>query len=205
MANYTNNLIKTLYYLLYAKYGNSAIASSDVNQFKYKVFTTIFEYAPAWKKRLEIQEKLFNINLSEVDPDYLKGTMVMYNHAVNPDTEPTTTSYDALPGINRQTVQTTKRGMLEGYATLLELVNTDVTAAFLNKFKKLFLTVVMPQAPLWYRSIGNPDELVDDALMVDDPNSSLFGNYLTNTFQQIWETYEDFEADYRTCGIPATI
>ena len=88
---------------------------------------------------------------------------------------------------------------------LLELVNTDVTAAFLNKFKKLFLTVVMPQAPLWYRSIGNPDELVDDALMVDDPNSSLFGNYLTNTFQQIWETYEDFEADYRTCGIPATI
>lgn len=205
MANYTNNLIKTLYYLLYSKYGNSAIASSDINQFKYKVFTTIFEYAPAWKKRLEIQEKLFNINLSEVDPDYLKGTMVMYNHAVNPDTEPTTTSYDALPGINRQTVQTTKRGMLEGYSTLLELVNTDVTGAFLNKFKKLFITVVMPQAPLWYRSIGNPDEQVDDALMVDDPNSSLFGNYLTNTFQQIWETYEDFEADYRNCGIPTTI
>lgn len=205
MANYTNNLIKTLYYLLYSKYGNSAIASSDVNQFKYKVFTTIFEYAPAWKKRLEIQEKLFNINLSEVDPDYLKGTMVMYNHAVNPDTEPTTTSYDALPGINRQTVQTTKRGMLEGYSTLLELVNTDVTGAFLNKFKKLFITVVMPQAPLWYRSIGSPDELTDDALMVDDPNSSLFGNYLTNTFQQIWETYEDFEADYRNCGIPTTI
>lgn len=202
MANYTNNLVKTLYYLLYSKYGNSAIASSDVNQFKYKVFTTIFEYAPAWKKRLEIQEKLFNINLSEVDPDYLKGTMVMYNHAVNPDTEPTTTSYDALPGINRQTVQTTKRGMLEGYSTLLELVNTDVTAAFLNKFKKLFITVVMPQAPLWYKAIGTPEELPDE---IPNPNSSLFGNYITNTFQQIWETYEDFEADYRTCGIPTTI
>lgn len=205
MANYTNNLVKTLYYLLYSKYGNSAIASSDVNQFKYKVFTTIFEYAPAWKKRLEIQEKLFNINLSEVDPDYLKGTMVMYNHAVNPDTEPTTTSYDALPGINRQTVQTTKRGMLEGYSTLLELVNTDVTGAFLNKFKKLFLTVVMPQAPLWYRSIGDPDAPIEEGVVLDDPNSSLFGNYLTNTFQQIWETYEDFEADYRNCGIPTTI
>lgn len=205
MANYTNNLIKTLYYLLYAKYGNSAIASSDVNQFKYKVFTTIFEYAPAWKKRLEIQEKLFNINLSEVDPDYLKGTMVMYNHAMNPDTEPTTTAYDALPGINRQTVQTTKRGMLEGYSTLLELVNTDVTGAFLNKFKKLFLTVVMPQAPLWYRSIGDPNVPIEEGVVLDDPNSSLFGNYLTNTFQQIWETYEDFEADYRACGIPTTI
>jgi hypothetical protein len=205
MANYTTNLLQTLYYLLYAKYGNSAIASSDVNQFKYKVFSTIFEYAPAWAGRLKVQEKLFNINLDAVDPDYLKGTMVMYNHAMNPDTEPTTSAYDALDGINRQTVQTTKRGMLEGYATLLELINTDVTAAFLSKFKKLFLTVVMPQAPLWYRSIGDPDVPIEEGVILDDPNSSLFGNYLTNTFQQIWETYEDFEADYRNCGIPATI
>lgn len=203
MANYTNNLLKTLYYLLYAKYANSSIASSDVNQFKYKVFTTIFEYAPAWKKRLEIQEKLFNINLNEVDPDYLKGTMVMYNHAMNPDSEPNTSTYDTLPGINKQTVQTTKRGMLEGYSTLLELVNTDVTASFLSKFKKLFLTVVMPQAPLWYRSIGYLDDEEPDR--IQDPNSSIYGNYRTNTFQQIWETYEDFEADYRACGIPATI
>jgi hypothetical protein len=202
MANYTNNLLKTLYYLLYSRYGNSSIASSDVNQFKYKVFTTIFEYAPAWKKRLEIQERLFNINLDAADPDYLKGTMVMYNHAMNPDSSPSTSAYDALDGINKQTVQTTKRGMLEGYATLLELVNTDVTAAFLNKFKKLFLTVVMPQAPLWYNSIGDTDETPD---YVPDINSSLYGNYRTNTFQQIWETYEDFEADYRDCGIPATI
>lgn len=203
MANYTNNLLKTLYYLLYAKYANSSIASSDVNQFKYKVFTTIFEYAPAWKKRLEIQEKLFNINLNEVDPDYLKGTMVMYNHAMNPDSEPNTSTYDTLPGINKQTVQTTKRGMLEGYSTLLELVNTDVTASFLSKFKKLFITVVMPQAPLWYKSIGYLDDSEPDR--IQNPNSSIYGNYRTNTFQQIWETYEDFEADYRACGIPATI
>jgi hypothetical protein len=203
MANYTNNLIKTLYYLLYSKYGNSSIASSDPEQFKYKVFATIFEYAPAWKKRLEIQEKLFNIDLSAVDPEYLKGTMVMYNHAANPDTEPTTSSYDALPGINRQTVQTTKRGMLEGYETLLDLVNTDVTAAFLNKFKKLFITVVMPQAPLWYKSIGYLDDSEPDR--VQNPNSSVYGNYRTNTFQEIWEKFEDFEADYRDCGIPTTI
>ena len=47
-----------LYYLLYAKYGNSPIANRDENQFKYKVFGTIFQYGPTWQKRLSIQETL---------------------------------------------------------------------------------------------------------------------------------------------------
>lgn len=47
-----------LYYLLYAKYGNSPIANRDENQFKYKVFGTIFQYGPTWQKRLNIQETL---------------------------------------------------------------------------------------------------------------------------------------------------
>ena len=38
---------RTLYYLLYAKYGNSAITNRDVNQFKYKLFSTIFMYGPS--------------------------------------------------------------------------------------------------------------------------------------------------------------
>ena len=33
--------LTTLFYLLYARYGNSNIASSDENQFKYKVYSTI--------------------------------------------------------------------------------------------------------------------------------------------------------------------
>ena len=45
----------TLYYLLYAKYGNSPIANFDENQFKYKIFTIIFQYGPTWEKRLDIQ------------------------------------------------------------------------------------------------------------------------------------------------------
>lgn len=47
-----------LYYLLYAKYGNSPIANRDENQFKYKVFGTIFQYGPTWQKRLSIQDTL---------------------------------------------------------------------------------------------------------------------------------------------------
>ena len=36
----------TLYYLLYARYGNTPIANYDENQFKYKVFSIIFQYGP---------------------------------------------------------------------------------------------------------------------------------------------------------------
>lgn len=55
ITGYTNNGItttisqdsaKTLYYLLYSKYGNSHIANSDENQFQYKVWSTIYMYGP---------------------------------------------------------------------------------------------------------------------------------------------------------------
>lgn len=36
----------TLYYLLYARYGNTPIANYDVNQWKYKMFSVIFQYGP---------------------------------------------------------------------------------------------------------------------------------------------------------------
>lgn len=36
----------TLFYLLYARYGNNPIANYDENQFKYKMFSIIFQYGP---------------------------------------------------------------------------------------------------------------------------------------------------------------
>jgi hypothetical protein len=201
-SNYTNNLIETLYYLLYAKYGNNSIASSDQNQFKYKVFTTIFEYGPAWKQRLIIQEKLAKLNPDS--DDVMNSSIKINNHAENPDTEPGTDAFEPLTGINSQSASTLKRGKLEGYSMLNELLETDVTEEFLGRFKKLFIKFVMPQAPLWYRSIPGSEEVVDDALMCDD-YPSVYGNYRTQTFQEIWETAEDFINDYQNCGIPPTI
>ena len=46
--------ISVLYYLLYSRYGNSTIASSDLNQFKYSVFSLIWQYGPTWSKKLAI-------------------------------------------------------------------------------------------------------------------------------------------------------
>ena len=38
---------QVLYYLLYAKYGNSPIANTDVNQFKYKICSIVYQYGPS--------------------------------------------------------------------------------------------------------------------------------------------------------------
>lgn len=138
--------LTTLYYLLYARYGNSNIASSDETQFKYKVFSTIFMYGPAWQKRLDIQQKLVNLS----DDEIVKGTTAIHNSALNPSSAPSTQTLEELNYINSQNTTKYKKSKIEGYATLYALIETDVTEEFIGKFKKLFITIVEPELPLWY-------------------------------------------------------
>lgn len=146
----SNINLKTLYYLLYARYGNSNIASSDENQFKYKIFSTIFMYGPAWQKRLEIQKNLMTLD----EEDIMKGTTAIHNNALNPGTAPSTQSLEELNYISSQNTTKYKKSKIEGYATLYALIETDVTEEFIGKFKKLFITIVEPDLPLWYATQG---------------------------------------------------
>lgn len=143
--------ISTLYYLLYARYGNSNIASSDENQFKYKLMSIIFMYGPAWQKRLDIQKKLMELS----DDEIVKGATAIYNQALNPSQAPSTQTLEELNYINSQNTTKYKKSKIEGYALLTELIKTDVTEAFIGKFKKLFITVVEPDYPLWYTAEGD--------------------------------------------------
>lgn len=155
LNDYNNNGIKTtvsqentqtLYYLLYSKYGNSHIASSDENQFKYKVFTTIFAYGPTWEKRLEIQETLRGLTQDEL----LQGSKQISNHGYNPSSEPSTATLEELITINEQNTSQYKKSKLDAYTLLIGLLETDVSMQFINRFKDLFLKIVQPQLPLWY-------------------------------------------------------
>ena len=56
----------TLYYLLYARYGNTPIANYDENQWKYKMFSIIFQYGPTWEKRLDIQNTLRGLQIDDL-------------------------------------------------------------------------------------------------------------------------------------------
>lgn len=136
----------TLYYLLYAKYGNDPIANRDINQFKYKVLSIIFEYGPTWEKRLDIQQKLRNLT----DDELIRGAKAIYNSALNPSTAPSTATLEELDYINAQNTTNYKKSKMEAYAQLWELLNTDVTSAFVGKFKVCFKQFVRPEKPLIY-------------------------------------------------------
>lgn len=147
----------TLYYLLYARYGNSSIANSDENQFKYKIFSTIYIGGATWAKKQEIQDKLREMT----EDDILAGTKAIYNHAFNPQTAPTTNTVDELEYINEQNTTKYKKSKLDGYALLWAILNDGVTERFLREFRYHFLVVVEPQLPLWYVTDISGDVVVD--------------------------------------------
>ena len=274
----SNQNATTLYYLLYARYGNTPIANYDENQWKYKIFSIIFQYGPTWEKRLDIQTTLRGLQISELvdngsyralssqsgtetssktgsdnntrtlnttekntgtsllantgtDTTASTGTQNVArtgtvgttgetedikNHAFNPSTAPAQNAYSPLSYINEQhatkndvnstvtnnltdtttndlqnqtthnTTSTTTNdlsradtgtikddrtisdtvnaentsqnetttvmtaGKLKAYEKLLELLKTDVTGAFINKFKVCFKQFVMPERHMIY-------------------------------------------------------
>ena len=147
----------TLYYLLYARYGNSSIANSDENQFKYKIFSTIYIGGATWAKKQEIQDKLREMTEDEI----LAGTKAINNHAYNPQTAPTTDTVEELNYINEQNTTKYKKSKLDGYALLWAILNDGVTERFLREFRYHFLVVVEPQVPLWYVTDISGDSAVD--------------------------------------------
>lgn len=137
--------LKTLYYLLYARYANEHIASSDENRFQYQLFSIIFSKGPTWEKRLEIQDKLRNLSEDEL----IQGSKAIYNTALNPGTAPSTDTLEELSYINQQNTTKYRKTKLEGYTLLLNLLDTDVTSEFIDSFKKLF-NQFGSEAPLYY-------------------------------------------------------
>lgn len=139
---------ETLYYLLYAKFGNSHIASSDENQFKYKLAQIIFSYGPTWEKRLELQEELRGLTEDELR----LASQTILNHAYNPSTDPVNDTRQIMDKLDQQNVRYTDRGILDGYERLLMLLDTDITDEFLRKFSRLFIKFVYPGGHLYYES-----------------------------------------------------
>lgn len=139
--------LELVFYLLYARYGNSHISFTDENQFRYNIFTTIFMYGPAWAVRLDTQKKI-----RELGDEIFLGSEATYNSALNPENAPGTDSREGLGYLNSQNKTLYTKSKLEGYANLLALVESDVTEDFLIKFRKFFLIVPEPDYPLLYET-----------------------------------------------------
>ena len=144
--------VELLFALLYAKYGNNPIANGDVNQFKFKVFSTIFKYGPAWEKKLEIQANLRQLNADEIK----LGSKAIYNHAFNDASAPGTDALEEIQYINDQNTTKYQKSPIEGYMALWDALSIDITESFINKFKVCFKQFVSPE--FGPRIMSNIDE-----------------------------------------------
>lgn len=140
--------VTTLYYLLYGQYGNSTIVGIDNNQWCYKLWSIVYMYGGTWEKRIAIQDEVRALTID----DAVKGGTSINNQSLNPSEAPVNDSEDILKTINTQIVNRFNKSKVEGYQYLMDLLETDVTKAFLDKFKVLFLKIVAPQEPLWYKT-----------------------------------------------------
>lgn len=124
--DYTNQVPTTIsqqnalmtYLLLFSRYGNNPIANYDVTQFKSKIFTIIWQYGPAWEKRLSMQSDIRNLTLQEItagtrtdwssegeqSQSNTGSDTTINNHAYNPSTAPSTQSTTELDYIDQQNV-----------------------------------------------------------------------------------------------------
>lgn len=152
-TTYPDN-VSLVFYLLYARYGNNPIANHDITQWKFKIFSVIFQYGPTWEKRLDIQAKLRNLT----DDEILKGSKAIFNHAFNPSTVPSTGSLDELNYINDQSTSNYKKSKMDAYMQLWELLRTDITEDFLNQFKKCFKLFVSAESPMLFVSENSEEE-----------------------------------------------
>lgn len=137
---------RVIYYLLMANYANSSIVNLDIAQFKNRLFAIIFQYAPTWEKRVEIQTRLRELS----EEDIRQGAKQIANKALNPDSEPTTATLEELTYINAQDTVNAKKGIITAYQDLWSLLKVDVTENFINEFSKLFIKVVIPQRTYVY-------------------------------------------------------
>lgn len=136
-----------LYNLLLGRYGTAEINSkSGSNYWLCRFYNIIYEYAPEYFKRREIQDNVRKLSVNELT----QGTKAIYNTAQNPDSKPSTNSLEELTYISNQSTTNYKYSKVDGYVRLMELMKTDNTSSFLNKFQKLFMQVLTPYQPLLY-------------------------------------------------------
>lgn len=145
-APITTASAKTIYYLLYARYGNNPIANFDETQWKYKIISIIFMYGGKWERQLQIQKTLNGLSEAEI----MTGSKQIYNHAFNPSSAPTTDTLDELQYINDQNTAKNQKSKLEAYSLLWNMLHANATEDFLNKFKSCFKAFVSPERTLIY-------------------------------------------------------
>lgn len=150
----SNDNQESLYWLLFARYGNTHICNLSVNQFKAKLVAIIFQKGPSWQRNMALQK-----SIREMTEDDLKaGAIAIYNTSANPETAPGPQATEEIGYVNAQNVSKHKRSKLDAYSYLQELLRNDVTEEFINSFKVLFSKFARPIVTRIYENDIEIDE-----------------------------------------------
>lgn len=134
-----------IYALIYAKYANSHIVGSDEEQWKMRLCSHIYSYGPTWEKKVDIQKTLREMSESDL---ILNGKMISksgYNPSTIAEDGPNP-EYEEISTVDTQNTSRTITGKVNAYANLWSLLKTDITTSFINSFKNLFITIILPGA-----------------------------------------------------------
>ena len=133
--------LQLIWLLLIGRFADSTIKPFNTyGAFQVRFMSRVWQHAPAWKKNLDIQNKLRSMDL-EGSEIYSGGTAI-YNSAMNPSTTPGTDTSKELDFINSQNVTKHKKSKLEGLAILSDLLKNDITEQFLRRFDDFFKTII---------------------------------------------------------------
>lgn len=145
------------YYLCVGRWGNTQIIVPDaqLTRWKLRFFSIVFQFGPNWAKQMDLQNKLRNLS----DDELLRGSLMVSTNALNPAEKPSGT-FDSLDmpkvdTIQQQATSQSRRSKMDAYATLAQLLRTDVTENFLIRFDSLFRSVL-------YNQFEGPEEEDDD-------------------------------------------
>ena len=148
----TDDDLKLIWLLLIGRYADSTIKPFNTyGAFQVRFMSRVWQHAPAWKKNLDIQNKLRSLSLED-GSDIYKGSSAIYNSAMNPSTTPGAGTDQELNFINSQNVTKYKKSKLEGLALLSDLLKNDVTETFLRRFDDFFRTIIYTGRTLLYET-----------------------------------------------------
>lgn len=153
----TDDVLSLVWTLLIGRFADSTIKPYNTHgAFRIRFMSRVWQYAPTWKKELDIQNKLRSLSLEEGSEIY-EGSKEIYNSAMNPGTQPSLSDSEELNFINSQNVTKYKKSKIEGLALLTEILKNDVTEAFLRRFDDFFITIIYTGRELEYITEGGEE------------------------------------------------
>jgi hypothetical protein len=142
--------LQVVYLLLYSRYGNWNIASTDESRFKANLVERICSYGPTHKKRLELQKELRKLTTEQVQ----EGSIDITNMARNPSTR--LKEKELIDQINAQNQAFHKRSKTDAIIYQYNILDKDLNGEFIEIFKPLFAKFI--GKPILYANYQEDEE-----------------------------------------------